>query len=125
MADKARPGTTSRTIMMKKYKFHDDGTQKYVEQSTLLEPNNLIPNWEKGGEEEKEVSGTLRKLRKKFDEIHKQVAQREVQLDQTKKKIEQLTIEEQKVENDLYLKASHTEGIETELGMTLFEHDVE
>ena len=73
MTDKGRPGTTNRSVLMKKYKFNDDGNSKHVEQSTLLEPNNVIPNWEKGGEEEKEVSGTLRKLRKKYDEIHKLV----------------------------------------------------
>jgi chromosome segregation ATPase len=34
-----------------------------VLQNTLLEPNNVIPSWETGGEERKEVSTTMRRLR--------------------------------------------------------------
>jgi len=30
--------------MVRKYKL-DDGESKFVEQSTLLEPNNVVPNW--------------------------------------------------------------------------------
>jgi hypothetical protein len=33
----------NRSIMMRKYGL--DETQVYVEQSTLLEPNNFIPSW--------------------------------------------------------------------------------
>ena len=56
----------------------------YVEQSTLLEPNNFIPSWECGGEEKKEVSNTLRKLRLKFDNIHKLVKEKEIELETMK-----------------------------------------
>jgi hypothetical protein len=35
----------------------------FVPTTTLLEPNNVIPSWEFGGEEKKEVSVTMRKLR--------------------------------------------------------------
>ena len=72
--------------MMKKYGL-DEG-KMYVEQCTLLEPNNFIPSWvskfalfsklmfvtvfqEAGDEEKKEVSQNLRILRKKYDNIHK------------------------------------------------------
>ena len=34
----------NRSIMMKKYGL--DESQAYIEQSTLLEPNNFIPLWE-------------------------------------------------------------------------------
>jgi hypothetical protein len=54
--------------MMRKYGL-DEG-KLYVEQSTLLEPNNFIPSWEAGDEEKKEVSLALKKLRKKYDDIH-------------------------------------------------------
>ena len=37
------------------------------EQFTLLEPNNFIPSWEAGGEEKKEVSNILKKLRERYD----------------------------------------------------------
>ena len=54
--------------MMRKYGL-DEG-QLYVEQTTLLDPNNFIPTWEAGDEEKKEVSLALKKLRKKYDDIH-------------------------------------------------------
>lgn len=44
-----------------------------MQRNTLLEPNNLIPEWEAGGMEQKEVSQTLKVLRKKYDLIHKNV----------------------------------------------------
>ena len=55
-------------IMMRKYGL-DEG-QEYVEECTLLEPNNFIPSWEAGDEEKKEVSLILKDLRKKYDEVH-------------------------------------------------------
>lgn len=75
--------TVSRTIMMKKFGL-DEG-QLYVEQSTLLEPNNFIPSWEAGDEEIKEVSVALKNLRKKYDDIHKATQKKEHELDQIKK----------------------------------------
>lgn len=62
----------TRTVLTWKYKL-DDGQRKYVETTTLLEPSNVVPNWESGKEELKELSQTLGKIWKKFDEIHKQV----------------------------------------------------
>lgn len=71
--------TISRKVMMKKYGL-DEG-QMYVEQSTLLEPNNFIPSWEAGDEEKKEVSLALKKLRKKYDDIHKMTVEKENDLE--------------------------------------------
>ena len=52
--------------------------------NTLLEPNNVIPSWEFGDEEKKEVSGTLRKVRQKYDDIHKAVLAKEKELESLK-----------------------------------------
>ena len=60
--------------MMRKYGL-DEGAS-YTEMNTLLEPNNFIPSWEAGDEEKKEVSVALRKLREKYDQIHKQVSEK-------------------------------------------------
>lgn len=38
-------------------------TDPFVPQNTLLEPNNVITCWENTGEENREVSGTLRRIR--------------------------------------------------------------
>jgi hypothetical protein len=47
----------------------------FVTTTTLLEPNNVIPSWEFGGEEKKEVSVTMRKLRQQFDQVRREVNQ--------------------------------------------------
>jgi hypothetical protein len=62
----------------------DEDYQKtaYQWQNTLLEPNNVVPSWEFGGEEAKEVSVTMRNLRAKYDSIHKVVLTKEKELNQ-------------------------------------------
>jgi hypothetical protein len=77
----------------------------YVEQTTLLEPNNFVPTWEMGGEEKKEISETLRKLRQKFDNIHKIVRGKEQELELARKKLEgmgeqEINLEDTKIEKD-------------------------
>jgi hypothetical protein len=62
----------TRTVLTRKYKL-DDGQRKYVETTTLLEPSNVVPNWESGKEELKELSQTLGKIRKNYDNVHKEV----------------------------------------------------
>jgi hypothetical protein len=59
----------------------DFGKPKFEPANTLLEPNNVIPSWEFGGEEKKEVSGTMRKLRQKYDNVHKTVLAKEKELE--------------------------------------------
>ena len=56
----------------------------FIPSNTLLEPNNVIPSWEFGDEEKKEVSGTLRKVREKYDNIHKLVIAKDKELDMLK-----------------------------------------
>jgi hypothetical protein len=63
-----------------------------------LEPNNFIPSWETGDEEKKEVSNALKKLRLKYDAIHKFVVAKEDQLEQLKKGVEKAGQEEIKVQ---------------------------
>ena len=60
------------------------GGNTFVPSNTLLEPNNVIPSWEFGDEEKKEVSGTLRKVREKYDNIHKGVLAKEKELESLK-----------------------------------------
>ena len=44
----------------------------------------MIPSWEFGDEENKEVSATLRRIRQKYDNIHKTVLEKEKELEQKK-----------------------------------------
>ena len=78
----------SKKIMMRKYGL-DEG-QLYIEQSTLLEPNNFIPSWEAGDEEKKEVSLALKKLRKKYDDIHMMTLKKDEDLQLIQKKFKNL-----------------------------------
>ena len=41
----------------------------------------MIPSWEFGDEENKEVSATLRRIRQKYDNIHKTVLAKEKELE--------------------------------------------
>ena len=70
----------SKAIMLNKYGLNVGAA--YVEQSTLLEPNNFIPSWEAGDEEKKEVSNALRDLRVRYDRFHRQVTEKEHALEQ-------------------------------------------
>lgn len=53
---------------------------------------------EAGDEEKKEVSNALKKLRYKYDAIHKMVVEKTNQLDLIKKGVEKIGQEEHKVE---------------------------
>ena len=59
----------------------------HMQRNTLLEPNNFIPSWEGGGEEKREVSNTLKKLRKNFDNVHKKVEEKKIYLEKLKRRL--------------------------------------
>ena len=84
------------------FDFRDDDWQSqynFVPSNTLLEPNNVIPSWEFGDEENKEVSGTLRKIRMKYDNIHKTVLAKSRELELKKKELEMAKLEESRIED--------------------------
>jgi hypothetical protein len=72
--------STGKRIIPNPKRDEDFRKTSYVPVNTLLEPNNVIPSWEFGGEEKKEVSNTMRKLRQKYDSIHKTVLSKEKEL---------------------------------------------
>lgn len=110
---------------MKKFRDDQKPQVQYVPTATLLEPNNFIPSWEAGDEEKKEVSSTLRKLRIKYDNINKMVRVKERELEELKKKLEQKSEEEYKVEDALYRRTNFIQTAEDELSMIRDEHDFE
>jgi hypothetical protein len=77
-----------------------------VPSNTLLEPNNVIPSWECGGEEIKEVSVTMRKLRQQYDLVRRQVEAKEEELSRVKRKLEHQQNEEYFIEDDVYQKSN-------------------
>jgi len=90
-----------------------------------LEPNNFIPSWETGDEEKKEVSNALRKLRLKYDAIHKFVVAKEEQLEQLKKGVEKAGQEEIKVEKETSGSNLETEQANMELKSVTERHEFE
>jgi len=113
----------SRSIMMRKYGLEE--AQAHVDQNTLLEPNNFIPSWETGDEEKKEVSNALRKLRLKYDSIHKFVVAKEEQLEQLKKGVEKAGQGEVKVEQETSGSNLETEQAKVELQDVTERHEFE
>jgi len=109
--------------MMRKYGL--DEAQVHIEANTLLEPNNFIPSWETGDEEKKEVSNALRKLRLKYDAIHKFVVEKEEELEQLKKGVEKAAQEEIKVEMETSGTNQETEIAKQELEVVTERHDFE
>ena len=105
----------------------DDDFRKtqFVPQSTLLEPNNVIPSWEFGGEEKKEVSTTMRKLRQKYDNIHKTVLSKQNELEELKKKLEMAKNDETTVEDSNYRKNSGLKNTKGQLDTLKDNHDME
>jgi Fe2+ transport system protein B len=79
---------------------------EFVPSNTLLEPNNVIPSWECGGEEIKEVSVTMRKLRQQYDLVRRQVEAKEEELSRVKRKLEHQQNEEYFIEDDVYQKSN-------------------
>ena len=86
----------------------DDWSAQYnfVPSNTLLEPNNVIPSWEFGDEENKEVSGTLRRIRQKYDNIHKTVLSKDKELETKKRELEQAKTEENSIEDSIFRKTN-------------------
>jgi len=61
---------TSRSVMEKKFKIND-GSSKYVEQATLLEPANNSTSNQNEMEEIREVSTQLSQIKKQHDDTKK------------------------------------------------------
>jgi len=130
MADNAAKGGRAKatnemqkSIMQKKFKI-DDGKSKYVEQSTLLEPSNVVTH-KQDEEEMKEVSFSLAELKKKHDVVKKQVIQKEKSLEMVRKEIEQLGYQEGSAEMIVYETSTRKQQIENAIKVTKKKTDEE
>ena len=79
--------------MEKKFKIND-GSSKYVEQATLLEPGNNSASNQNELEEIREVSLQLAQIKKQHDEVKKKVNEKQIELDKVRKEIEQINVQE-------------------------------
>ena len=94
-----------------------------MQRNTLLEPNNFIPAWETGEVEKHEVSVTLKSLRLQYDRIHRTVQAKQLFLDDLKRELEKKGEEEITLSDSNALKASTTQGNQSELDALIEEHD--
>lgn len=110
------PGDIQKSVLQKKFKI-DDGKSKYMEQSTLLEPSNVITH-KQDEEEMKEVSFSLAELKKKHDVVKKQVIEKEKNLEEIKKEIQQLDYQEGSAEGIVYEISTRRQQIENAIKVT-------
>ena len=82
-----------------------------------MEPNNFIPSWEDGGEENREVSTALRRLREDYDEIRRNALNKDAELEQIRADIKKARQEEKRVSKDF-----GGANIDTELSQKELEH---
>ena len=80
-------------MLQKKFKI-DDGSTKYVETATLLEPSNNNASTQNEMEELREVSCQLMEIKKKHDEARKMANKKQDDLEKVKKEIDQLNQQE-------------------------------
>ena len=110
------PGDIQKSVLQKKFKI-DDGRSKYMEQSTLLEPSNVMTH-KQDVEEMKEVSFSLAELKKKHDIVKKQVVEKEKNLEEIKKEIQQLDYQEGDAEGIVYEISTRRQQIENAIKVT-------
>ena len=85
----------------------------------------IVSQQEAGDEEKKEVSLALKKLRKKYDDIHKMTVQKEIDLDLIKKGVQKISEEEKQVERDTGGAEVETNLAKKELETVKETHDFE
>ena len=112
-----------KSVLQKKFKI-DDGKSKYIEQSTLLEPSNVVTH-KQDVEEMKEVSFSLAELKKKHDVVKKQVVEKEQSLERVRKEIEQLGYQENNAESVVYETTTRKQQIENAIKVTTKKTDEE
>ena len=78
-----------------------------------------------GGEEKKEVSLTLKKLRQRYDNIHKLVRSKEKELEEAKKKLEGMGEEELNIEDSRTRKDMTLQDAQDTLDQIRSDHDYE
>ncbi len=70
----------------------------FVPTATLLDPDNVVPSWESGAVENREISMRMREQRQEYDRVHRQVQAKERELEMLKKRLERQKDEEFHIE---------------------------
>ena len=114
----------SRSVMAKKFKIND-GSSKYVEQATLLEPANTSASNQNDLEEIREVSSQLASIKKKHDEAKKMANLKELELQKVRKEIEAIKIQEEVSEGPAFEMKTKLEMLQESLDETKYKIEEE
>ena len=103
----------------------NDGSSKFVEQNTLLEPANNAAAMQHDQDEIREVSTELSQIKKQHDDVKKLVNAKQDDLEKIKKEIESLGVQEQTAEGPVFQVKSRLEQLEECLDTTKLKIDEE
>jgi hypothetical protein len=99
--------------------------KQFVARNTLLDPDNVVPSWECGAVENKEISMRMREQRQEYDRVHRTVVAKERELEQMKKRLERQKDEEYYLEDSQGLKKYQIEVGGDELSQIKEAYDFE
>jgi len=108
--NKSQPANKDRAIFEKKFKLND-GTRKFVEANTLLEPANNSSAMQHDIEEIREVSTQLSSIKKKHDETKRICIKKQEELDAIREEIKNLGIQETVAEGPAFATANRLETL--------------
>jgi len=117
--------TVSKMALVK-HKFRlNDGSSKFMEMNTLLEPANNAAAMQNDQDEIREVSTELSQIKKQHDDVKKLAIAKEDDLDKIKKEIDFLGVQEQTAEGPVFQVKSRLEQLEECLDTTKLKIDEE
>jgi len=96
-----------------------------VHTATLLDPDNVVPSWESGGVENREISLRMREQRAEYDRVHRSVCAQEKELENLKKKLELTKNEEFMIDDSNYRKSTGIAIGKSQLDQIKEDHDFE
>ena len=76
----------------------------FVPTATLLDPDNVVPSWESGAVETREISMRMKEQRQEYDKVHRTVVAKERELEMLKKQLERKKDEEFQIEDTQNMK---------------------
>lgn len=97
----------------------------YTQTATLLDPDNVVPSWESGGVENREISMRMREQRQEYDRVHRIVAAKERELEKLKKRLDLQKNEEFHVEESKMSKERGIAQSDAALSQIKEAHDFE
>lgn len=97
----------------------------FVQRNTLLDPDNVVPSWENGSVETREISMRMKEQRQEYDRVHRAVVAKEKELEQLKKRLDRQKGEETFIDDKNATKHFQIETGASQLSQIKETHDFE